>query len=54
MSRRYHTHPVVRWDPANWERMWEIRGPRITDPTTLRRRGEIQAFRVQLAKREPK
>lgn len=54
MSRRFHSHPIMRWDPANWERLWEARGPRLNDATATRRREEIQAFRAQLAKREPK
>lgn len=53
MSRRYHSHPVVRWNPENWDRMWALRGPKVMEPDTLRRRNEIQAFRLALAKKEP-
>lgn len=53
MSRRYHTHPVSRWRPENWARQWAIRGPRSMEPDAIKRRKEIQAFRLELAKKEP-
>lgn len=54
MSRQYRRHPVIRWKPENWQQAWAIRGPKTSEPETIRRRNEIQAFRVELAKKEPK
>jgi hypothetical protein len=46
--------PKNFWSADKWPLLWQKRGPQPMTSERLKRRNEIQAFRLVLARKEPK